>query len=41
LKAYAVHRDLKPFSDMIASLEEQQLDHYLGMIKRQAQKQQE
>jgi hypothetical protein len=37
LEAYAVHRDLKPFADMIASLEEQQLDRYLGMIERQAQ----
>lgn len=35
LEAYAVRRDLKPFADMIASLEEQQLDRYLGMIERQ------
>jgi len=34
LEAYAVHRDLKPFADMIAVLEEQQLDRYLGMIER-------
>lgn len=37
LEAYAVHRDLNPFADMIASLEEQQLDRYLGMIERQRQ----
>lgn len=37
LEAYAVHRDLKPFADMIATLEEQQLDRYLGMIKRHEQ----
>lgn len=37
LEAYAVHRDLQPFADMIASLEEQQLDRYLGMIERQEQ----
>ncbi|NQX48352.1 Fic family protein [Paenibacillus tritici] len=36
LEAYAVHRDLKPFADMVASLEEQQLDRYLGMMGRQA-----
>ncbi|MNW11330.1 hypothetical protein D3C71_2087580 [compost metagenome] len=41
LEAYAVHGDLKPFTDMIASLEEEQLDRYLGMIERQGQKQQE
>lgn len=35
LEAYAVRRDLKPFADMIALLEEQQLDRYLGMIERQ------
>ncbi|MEK5467969.1 Fic family protein [Paenibacillus sp. FSL R7-0210] len=35
LEAYAVRRDIKPFADMIASLEEQQLDRYLGMIERQ------
>ncbi|MFC6653349.1 hypothetical protein [Paenibacillus rhizoplanae] len=34
LEAYAVRRDLKPFADMIALLEEQQLDRYLGMIER-------
>ncbi|MCD9024666.1 Fic family protein [Cohnella silvisoli] len=36
LEAYAVHQDLKPFARMIASLEEQQLDRYLGIIERQA-----
>lgn len=41
LEAYAVHRDLSPFADMIALLEEQQLDRYLGMIARQRQQQQE
>ncbi|MHA6533947.1 Fic family protein [Paenibacillus sp. BAC0078] len=34
LEAYAVDRNLKPFADMIASLEEEQLDRYLGMIER-------
>lgn len=37
LEAYAVERDVTPFADMIASLEEQQLDRYLGMIERQKQ----
>ncbi|AIQ56219.1 Fic family protein [Paenibacillus borealis] len=41
LEAYAVNRDLKPFADMIASLEEQQLDRYLGMIERQGQRKQQ
>lgn len=40
LEAYAVHRDLQPFADTIASLEEQQLDRYLGMAERQARGQQ-
>ncbi|MDP4096392.1 Fic family protein [Paenibacillus sp. P96] len=31
LEAYAVNQDLSPFADMIAVLEEQQLDRYLGM----------
>lgn len=35
LEAYAMQRDLKPFADMIASLEERQLDRYLGMAERQ------
>lgn len=38
LEAYAVERDVKPFADMIASLEEQQFDRYLGMIERQARR---
>jgi Fic family protein len=33
LEAYTVHQDLHPFADMIAFLEEQQLDRYLGMIE--------
>ncbi|MNW44206.1 Adenosine monophosphate-protein transferase SoFic [compost metagenome] len=41
LEAYAVQRDLNPFADMIASLEEQQFDRYLGMIERQVQGQQQ
>lgn len=41
LEAYAVNRDLKPFADMIASLEEQQLERYLGMIERQGQRKQQ
>ncbi|NOU81644.1 Fic family protein [Paenibacillus sp. LMG 31459] len=41
LEAYAMNRDLKLFADMIASLEEQQLDRYLGMIERQGQRQQQ
>lgn len=41
LEAYAIQRDLNPFADMIASLEEQQFDRYLGMIERQVQGQQQ
>ena len=41
LEAYAVERDIKPFSNMIASLEEEQLDHYLGMAISQEQTQQQ
>lgn len=41
LEAYAVQRDLNPFADMIASLEEHQLDRYLGMIERQGQQHKE
>ncbi|ASA25797.1 Fic family protein [Paenibacillus donghaensis] len=41
LEAYAVQGDLAPFADMIASLEEQQFDRYLGMIERQKQRQQQ
>ena len=33
LEAYAVNQNLITFADMIASLEEQQLDRYLGMAK--------
>lgn len=33
LEAYAVNQDLNPFADMIASLEEKQLDRYLGMTE--------
>lgn len=41
LEAYAVYQNIAPFADMIASLEEQRLDHYLGMIERHEHKQQE
>ena len=41
LEAYAVERDIKPFSNMIASLEEEQLDRYLGMAISQEQTQQQ
>jgi len=34
LEAYAFHQDLRPFADMIAALEEEQLDRYLEMIER-------
>lgn len=37
----SLERDLAPSADMIASLEQQQLDRYLGMIERQGQKEQE
>lgn len=40
LEAYAVNKALNPFSDMIATLEGQQLDHYLGMAESQTQTQQ-
>lgn len=41
LESYAVDKDLRQFADMIAELEEQRLDHYLGMIEQaQAQQQQ-
>lgn len=33
LETYTVKNDLTPFADMIAALEEQQLDKYIGMIK--------
>jgi len=32
LEAYAVERNLAPFSDMVAELTQQQLDRCLGMI---------
>ena len=32
LEAYAVEGDLKPFANMIAELEEQRLDEYLGIM---------
>ena len=34
LESYAVEGDLQPFAEMIADLEEKQLDRYLGMAKR-------
>lgn len=33
LETYAVDGDLQPFAGMIASLEEQRLDEYLGMLE--------
>ena len=41
LEAYAVNQDLNPFADIIASLEEQQLDRYLGMTEDPVQTQQQ
>ena len=32
LECYAVHKDLNPFADFIAELEEKQLDEYLKLI---------
>ena len=32
LEAYAVDKNLQPFADMIAKLEEKQLDRYIAMI---------
>lgn len=37
LEAYAVEGDLKPFANMIAELEEQRLDEYLGIAQEQAE----
>ena len=37
LEVYAVKKDIKPFADMIATLENQQLDRYLGMAKNREQ----
>lgn len=34
LESYAVEKDLTPFAEMIAQLENIQLDHYLGMIHK-------
>lgn len=33
LEEYALNKNLQPFADMIAELEEQQLDRYIAMIK--------
>ena len=33
LEEYAVNKNLQPFADMIAELEEQQLDRYIAMIR--------
>ena len=33
LEAYAVEGDLNPFANMIAELEEQRLDEYLGIAR--------
>ena len=41
LEAYAVEGNLSPFADMIAELEEQQLDRYIGMIEQGKQMGQE
>lgn len=41
LEAYAVNQDLNHFADMIASLEERQLDRYLGMTEDAVQTQQQ
>ncbi|WP_367567713.1 Fic family protein [Lacrimispora sp.] len=41
LEAYAVKKELAPFADMIAGLEEQQLDRYLGMSQAPEQMQQQ
>lgn len=35
LESYAVDGDLKPFADFIATLEERQLDFYIGAIEQQ------
>ena len=32
LETYAVNKNLQPFADMIAELEEKQLDRYISMI---------
>lgn len=33
LEEYAVNRNLEPFADLVAELEEKQLDSYIGLIK--------
>lgn len=33
LDEYAVNKNLQPFADMIAELEEQQLDRYIAMMQ--------
>lgn len=38
LEDYAVQRNLQPFADIIASLEERQFDRYLGMMERREQR---
>lgn len=35
LEAYAVNHDLRPFAEMVAGLEEQRLDEYLGICYEQ------
>lgn len=37
LEAYAVDGDLESFADMVAELEEQRLDEYLGIAQEQAE----
>lgn len=37
LETYAMEGDLKPFANMIAELEEQRLDEYLGITQEQAE----
>ena len=37
LETYAMEGDLKPFANMIAELEEQRLDEYLGIMGEQAE----
>ena len=41
LEAYAVKKELAPFADMIAGVEQQQLDRYLGMSQAPEQMQQQ
>ena len=37
LETYAMEGDLEPFSNMIAELEEQRLDEYLGIVQEQTE----